>query len=210
IWQRFVASQMASAVYDVTTADIPVGNLLFRATGRVVRFNGYMALYVEGRDEEPDDDEGRRLPDLARGDRLDLLALLPGQHFTEPPPRYTEATLVKALEERGIGRPSTYAQIISTIQERNYVILEEKRFRPTDLGCVVTDQLVKHFPRIMNVDFTAEVEQELDEIASGERDWVAVLDEFYGPFAQALESAEETMERVKPEAIPTDTSCPEC
>src|SRR5205085_7239136 len=131
-------------------------------------------VYIEGRDEDSEEDEARRLPDLSRGDLLDLLGIVPGQHFTEPPPRYTEATLVKALEERGIGRPSTYAQIISTIQERNYVVLEEKRFRPTDLGCVVTDQLVRHFPRILSVDFTAEVEQELDEIASGERDWVQV------------------------------------
>lgn len=210
IWQRFLASQMESALYDVTTVDIPVLNLLFRATGRVMRFDGYMVLYIEGRDEEPEEEEGRRLPDLAQGDRLDLLGLLPGQHFTEPPPRYTEATLVKAMEERGIGRPSTYAQIISTIQDRSYVTLEEKRFRPTDLGCVVTDQLVRHFPKILNVDFTAEVEQELDDIASGERDWVQVLNEFYGPFVEALSAAEEQMERVKPQAEPSDEICPEC
>lgn len=210
IWQRFLASQMESALFDVTTAEIPVRNLLFRATGRVMRFDGYMAVYIEGRDEDSEEDDARRLPDLSRGDLLDLLGIVPGQHFTEPPPRYTEATLVKALEERGIGRPSTYAQIISTIQERNYVVLEEKRFRPTELGCVVTDQLVRHFPRIMNVDFTAEVEQELDEIASGERNWVHVLDEFYGPFAQSLETAEQQMERVKPEPEQTEIDCPEC
>ncbi len=210
IWQRFLASQMASAVFDVTTVDIPVRTLLFRATGRVMKFDGYMKLYIEGRDEESDDDETRRLPDMRAGDNLDLLGLLPEQHFTEPPPRYTEATLVKAMEERGIGRPSTYAQIITTIQERDYVALQEKRFRPTDLGCVVTDQLVKHFPKILNVDFTAEVEQELDDIASGERHWVAVLDEFYGPFVQALAAAEQTMERLKPQAEPTDVKCPDC
>jgi DNA topoisomerase-1 len=210
IWQRFLASQMESAVFDVTTVDIPVANLLFRATGRVMKFDGYMAVYIEGRDEDSDEEDARRLPNLATGDLLDLLALLPGQHFTEPPPRYTEATLVKALEERGIGRPSTYAQIISTIQDRNYVVLAEKRFRPTDLGCVVTDQLVQHFPKVLNIDFTAEVEQELDDIASGERDWVEVLAEFYGPFQEALGAAEQGMERVKPEAVPSGMNCPEC
>lgn len=216
IWQRFLASQMASAVYDVTSVDIEVLDMLFRATGRVVKFDGFMTLYMEGRDDrsaeeqEEDAEEGRRLPLLTAGERLRLLGLLPGQHFTEPPPRFTEATLVRALEEKGIGRPSTYAQIMSTIVDRGYVLLEDKRFRPTDLGCVVNDQLVRHFPNIVSVDFTAEVEQRLDDIAEGERPWVEVMREFYGPFAHALERAETEMERIKPEAVPTDINCPQC
>ncbi len=216
IWQRFLASQMASAVYDVTSVDIEVLDMLFRATGRVVKFDGFMTLYMEGRDDrsaeeqEEDAEEGRRLPLLTAGERLRLLGLLPGQHFTEPPPRFTEATLVRALEEKGIGRPSTYAQIMSTIVDRGYVLLEDKRFRPTDLGCVVNDQLVRHFPNIVSVDFTAEVEQRLDDIADGERPWVDVMREFYGPFAHALERAETEMERIKPEAVPTDINCPQC
>ncbi|MBI3912099.1 MAG: type I DNA topoisomerase [Armatimonadetes bacterium] len=210
IWQRFVASQMASAVFDVTTVDVPVAGCLFRATERIPVFDGFMRVYTESRDEISDEDEDRRLPALASGQRLDLLALLPSQHWTEPPPRYTVATLVKALEERQIGRPSTYAQILSTIVERGYVVLEEKRFWPTDLGCVVTDQLVRHFPRILSVDFTAEIEQQLDDIAAGDREWIAVLDEFYGPFAAALERAEVEMERVRPEPKPTGEICPEC
>jgi DNA topoisomerase-1 len=216
IWLRFLASQMAAAVFDVTTVDITVLDMLFRATGRVVKFEGFMALYTEGRDDrtaeeqEEDAEEGRRLPELAAGALLRLLGLMPGQHFTEPPPRYTEATLVKALEEKGIGRPSTYAQILSVIIDRGYVLLEDKRFRPTDLGCVVNDQLVRHFPGIVSVDFTAEVEQHLDDIAEGERGWVEVLHEFYDPFQENLARAETEMERIKPEAQPTDIPCPEC
>jgi DNA topoisomerase-1 len=216
IWQRFLASQMASAVFDVTTVDIHVLDMLFRATGRIVKFDGFMALYTEGRDdptpEEKDEDaaERSRLPELVAGQLLRLLALLPGQHFTEPPPRYTEATLVRALEENGIGRPSTYAQILSTIIEREYVLLEDKRFKPTDLGCVVNDQLVRHFPDVVNVNFTAEIEQHLDDVAEGERDWVHVLREFYDPFEADLAKAETEMERLKPQAEPTDIPCPNC
>ena len=216
IWQRFLASQMASAVYDVTSVDIQVQDLMFRATGRVVKFEGFMVLYTEGRDDrteaekEEDEEEGRRLPELLKDQLLRLLGLNPGQHFTEPPPRFTEATLVRALEEKGIGRPSTYAQIMSTIVERGYVLLEEKRFKPTELGCVVNDQLVRHFPEVVSIDFTAEVEQHLDEIAAGGRDWVDVLREFYVPFAKDLERAETEMERVKPQAEPTEIPCPEC
>jgi DNA topoisomerase-1 len=141
---------------------------------------------------------------------LKLLALTPRQHFTEPPPRYSEATLVKALEDRGIGRPSTYAAIISTIQDRGYVELKEKRFHPTELGAIVNDQLVKHFPQVLDVDFTAGVEDKLDEIAEGERGWVEVLQEFYDPFVQALQAAEEQMERVRPEPKVTEEVCPNC
>ena len=216
IWQRFIASQMAAAVYNVTSVDITVADLMFRATGRVMLFEGFTAVYTEGRDDrtqqerDEDAEEGRRLPLLVVGALLRLLGLEPGQHFTEPPPRFTEATLVRALEEKGIGRPSTYAQILSTIIERNYVLLEEKRFKPTELGCVVNDQLVRHFPDVVSVDFTARVEQELDDVAEGNRDWVDVLQEFYTPFTEALDRAETEMERVKPEAQPTDIECPKC
>jgi DNA topoisomerase-1 len=216
IWQRFLASQMSAAVFDVTSVDITVADLLFRATGRIMKFEGFMVLYSEGRDDrsaeeqEEDAEEGRRLPQLSPGQLLRLLGLLPGQHFTEPAPRYTEATLVRALEERGIGRPSTYAQILSTIIDRNYVELTEKRFKPTELGCVVNDQLVRHFPDVLNADFTARIEQQLDDISEGSRDWVGVLREFYQPFEQDLARAETDMVRVKPEAQETDVPCPLC
>ncbi len=214
IWKRFLASQMAAAVFDVTSVDIEVLDLLFRATGRVVKFAGFTVLYTEGKDDrssqeqEEDDEEGRTLPSLSPQQILRLLGLLPGQHFTEPPARYTEATLVRTLEDKGIGRPSTYAAIMSTIVDREYVVLEDKRFRPTDLGCQVNDQLVRHFPEILNEDFTARVEQQLDDIADGERDWVDVLQKFYDPFQEALSRAETDMERQKAEE--TDVSCPLC
>ncbi len=212
VWQRFLASQMEAAVLDMTSVDIAVNGYTFRATGSVVKFPGFMALYTEGRDEPNQDEEDEKapLPPLTVDQLLKLLELLPKQHFTEPPPRYSEATLVKSLEERGIGRPSTYASIISTILDRTYVKLEEKRFYPTDLGATVNDLLVKHFPKILDVQFTAHVEEELDDIADGERNWVEVLKEFYGPFAEALGLAEEQMERVKREPVVTDQVCPNC
>src|SRR5262249_14367112 len=159
-----------------------------------------MALYTEGRDDrtaqeqEEDAEEGRRLPELTAGQLLTLLGLLPGQHFTEPPPRYTEATLVRALEERGIGRPSTYAQILSTIVERISGELGHRPSLPAALGCVVTARLARHFPGVVSQDFTAEIEQHLDDIATGERPWVDVLREFYGPFERDLQRAETDME----------------
>jgi DNA topoisomerase-1 len=211
IWQRFVASQMEAAVLDVTSVDIQAADYTFRATGSVVKFPGFMVLYTEGRDDAAEEDESRApLPELTVDQLLKLLGLTPRQHFTEPPPRYSEATLVKALEERGIGRPSTYATIISTIMDRGYVELAEKRFHPTELGFVVNDQLVKHFPQILDVDFTAGVEDKLDEIAEGDREWVDVLQEFYDPFETALQTAEEQMERVRREPKVTDEVCPNC
>jgi DNA topoisomerase-1 len=212
VWQRFLASQMEAAVLDVTSVDIAVNGYTFRATGSVIKFQGFMVLYTEGRDEPnpEEEDEKAPLPPLTVDQLLKLLELLPRQHFTEPPPRYSEASLVKALEERGIGRPSTYASIISTILDRTYVQLEEKRFHPTELGTVVNDLLVKHFPRILDVAFTAHVEEELDDIAEGERNWVQVLKEFYGPFEEALGAAEQQMERVKREPTVTDQVCPKC
>ncbi len=198
---------------------------LFRASGSRVRFPGFLSVYEEGRDENggkrngsngddsqaPDDIDSGWLPALRLGELLDLLALLPEQHFTQPPPRYTEASLVKALEENGIGRPSTYAPIMSTIQERGYVDLRrDKRLYPTELGFVVNDQLVQHFPDVFDVGFTARMEEALDEIADDGRNWVEVLRGFYGPFEQQLKSAEATMERAEVQAQPIGEACPQC
>jgi DNA topoisomerase-1 len=212
IWQRFVASQMASAVFDVVTVDIAAGDgYNFRATGSTVRFQGFLKIYSEGKDEAKVEDEDRPpLPTLEANQILQLLALTPKQHFTEPPPRYTEATLVKALEEKGIGRPSTYAAIISTIQERSYVDLKEKRFIPTALGTSVTDLLVKHFPDILDIAFTADMESKLDHVAEGDEDWVGMMRHFYGPFHTQVEKAGSEMERVKIEPQMADRICPNC
>jgi DNA topoisomerase-1 len=211
IWQRFVASQMAPAVLDVVTVDIQAGRYTFRATGSSVKFDGFMRVYVEGKDNgELSDEERPPLPPMLEGQILTLLALLPEQHFTEPPPRYTEATLVKALEEKGIGRPSTYATILSTIVERGYVELKDKRFYPTALGVAVTDYLVKHFPDVMDVQFTASVEQQLDDIEEGKQAWTEVLRAFYEPFAQRLAETEKNGEVVRIEAKETDYTCPTC
>lgn len=212
IWQRFVASQMAPAVFDVVTVDISARNLTFRAVGSTVKFQGFMRVYTEGRDDaQPSEDEEQPpLPEMREGEILDLRKLTPEQHFTEPPPRYTEATLVKALEEKGIGRPSTYASIISTIQDRKYVELVEKRFRPTELGFAVTDQLVRHFPDIMDVEFTAGIETKLDNVEEGKLEWVQLLNEFYGPFERRLSEAQEKMERVRIEPKESDEVCPNC
>lgn len=212
IWQRFVASQMSPAVFDVVTADIAARDMIFRATGSTVKFPGFTRVYTEGKDDTAvtADEDMPPLPDLVEGQQLDLRKLTPEQRFTEPPPRYTEATLVRALEEKGIGRPSTYATIISTIQERKYVELVDKRFRPTELGFVVTDLLVKHFPDIMDVTFTAGVETRLDNVEQGQLDWVKLLSDFYGSFQKDLEAAQENMERVKIEPKATDQVCPNC
>jgi DNA topoisomerase-1 len=184
---------------------------VFRATGSVLKFPGFLAVYNVSLDEgEEDEDSERRLPLLSERDPLDLLALLPIQHFTEPPPRYTEASLVKKLEELGIGRPSTYASIISTIQDREYVELIEKKLLPTTLGRVVTDLLVDHFANIVDYDFTSQMEQQLDDIAEGEKQWVPVLRDFYGPFQATLANAQAQMRNVKREEIVTDLACPKC
>ena len=212
IWQRFLASQMESASLKLTTADIAAKEYVFRATSTSVTFPGFMTLYTEGRDNGNGDEEGenRQLPKLGKGEVLRLLGLVPKQHWTEPPPRYNQATLVKTLEEKGIGRPSTYASIISTIQDREYVILHERKFMPTELGFTVTDLLVKHFPDVMDVQFTAGMETKLDKIEEGDLDWVNVLSEFWGPFQSSLESAKEHMESVKKPPRETDEKCPNC
>jgi DNA topoisomerase-1 len=221
IWQRFMASQMASALLDNTRVDVAAGSsaelaagekpFVFRATGAIVTFQGWMAVYERGRDEgETDRLDAGALPDVAPGEDLDLLRLLPEQHFTQPPPRFTEATLVKALEEQGIGRPSTYAPTIATLQARNYVAVEERKLLPTELGFVVNDLLVEHFPNVFDIGFTSQLEEELDEIASGERAWVPTLHEFYTPFTTTLKNAEQTMERVRIKDEPTDEVCEVC
>ena len=212
IWQRFVASQMAPAVFDVVTVTIAAREYTFRSTGSTTKFDGFLRVYSEGKDDanKVEDEERQPLPPLAQDMPLELIAITPKQHFTEPPPRFTEATLVKALEEKGIGRPSTYASIISTITERKYVELKEKKFFPTELGLTVSDLLVKHFPTIMDVAFTAGMETSLDAVAGGTEDWVAMMRRFYTPFAASLAEAGELMERVTIEPNPAGIDCPNC
>ena len=209
IWLRFLASQMTPAKMDVVQADIDAKNYTFRASGSTIKFDGFLRVYTEGKDnpEQIDDDEKPPLPPLTEGQPLDLLSLTPKQHFTEPPPRFSEATLVKALEEDGIGRPSTYASIISTIQDRQYVELLEKRFHPTDLGFAVTDMLVEHFPQILDIHFTAGMESKLDLVEDGKQDWIQLLREFYGPLMEWLKAAETNAQKVVKEI---GRNCPDC
>ncbi len=235
IWKRFIASQMEAALFDSTTVDIgaltkderrkakderasssapgssDVDPYTFRATGSVLKFPGFLAVYNVSLDEgEEDEDSERRLPPLAEREALSLLQLLPIQHFTEPLPRFTEASLVKELERLGIGRPSTYAPTISTIVERKYVELAEKKLIPTTLGRVVTELLVEHFPSIVDYGFTSSMEQQLDDIAEGQKRWGPVLHDFYAPFERTLATAKETMRNVKREDVTTDLACPKC
>ncbi|MFQ3609993.1 MAG: type I DNA topoisomerase [Fimbriimonadales bacterium] len=211
IWKRFVASQMAEAQLEVTTVDIRANGYLFRATGTVIQFDGFLRLYTEGKDtQEKDEDELPPLPELSVDEILRLIQLTPSQHFTQPPPRYTEATLVKALEQNGIGRPSTYATILSTIQERGYVVLENKAFKPTPVGEVVNDYLIKHFPTLFDVPFTARMEEQLDEVEEGKQDWVALIRGFYTPFHARVEEALQTSERAEVPVVETDRKCPVC
>jgi DNA topoisomerase-1 len=213
IWQRTVATQMADARFEQVGVDIEArtegGTYGLRATGQTLVFDGFMRVYREGRDDEPDEDAESRLPELSAEQALRAIEVLPEQHFTQPPPRYTEASLVKRLEELGIGRPSTYASIISTLLDRGYVRLEDRRFVPEDVGVVVNDKLVEHFPDIVDVAFTARMEEELDEIAEGQIPWTQVLHEFNGPFERALEKAEHAFERYEEELDETCPLCPE-
>jgi DNA topoisomerase I len=213
IWQRFVASQMMPAILDQTTIDISAGKrYLFRATGSVIKFNGFLAVYEEGKDEkdEEDDEAAHKLPLVEKGEHLALNDLKPEQHFTDPPPRYTEATLVKALEEKGIGRPSTYAAIMTVIQDRQYAERKEGRFLPTELGEIVSDLLVESFEDLFNVEYTAHMEEELDEIEEGKMRWTEALAEFYGKFTTDLARAKEHMRDVKRQEILTDEKCENC
>lgn len=209
IWERFLASQMAAAVYDTVTIDIKAGDYIFRATGSVLKFQGFMAVYIEGTDEESEKQEVN-LPVLEEGQVLKLQNLRPAQHFTQPPPRYTEAMLVKTLEEKGIGRPSTYAPIIDIIQKRGYVEKENGRFKPTELGEIVVNILQEYFKDIVDVDFTAEMEDQLDKIESGEEKWQKVIETFYIPFENELKTAEKAIEKVKIQDEVTDEKCELC
>lgn len=208
---------MKNAIFDSTSVDIEAGPAegkkpyLFRATGSVMKFRGFIAVYREGRDDDEVDEIDRdALPLLEQGEHLNLEQLIPEQHFTQPPPRFSEATLVKSLEENGIGRPSTYAPTIATLAARNYVSTEQRRLIPTELGFVINDILVEHFPSIVDPMFTSSMEEELDEIAAGERQWVPVIREFYTPFSETIERAEQTMERVQIRDEPTDEVCELC
>ncbi len=216
IWERFVASQMANAIYKTLRVDIAAGlssqdmPYIFRVSGSTIQFMGFLALYEDARDEDlqPDEDEGRILPDLSVGEILDLIRLLPEQHFTQPPPRYTEASLVRTLEEYGIGRPSTYAPTVATIQDREYIEKQDKRLIPTETGKIVNDLLVEFFPDVLDYQFTARMEDELDSIAEGELEWRPMLQEFYSPFEQRMEIAREQMPQVRQEEL-VGRDCPE-
>src|SRR5205085_1068976 len=215
IWTRFIASQMNPAVYDQTTVEISVKDYLFRASGPVMKFDGFLKIYQKSSDPatkplEPDDERDIMLPPLRQGEKLRLIDMTPRQHFTEPAPRFTEASLVKALEEKGIGRPSTYATILSTIQDREYVTKDQGKFKPTELGSVVTEMLVKHFEDIFDIQYTARMEEELDEVEEGKMTWVEALDEFYKKFEKDLKRASKNMENLKSQEIPTDEKCEKC
>lgn len=214
IWQRFVASQMVQAVYDQTTVDIARGRVTLRANGQIMKFPGYTKVYevaeTDDAKAEAAESADRLLPELAVGDGIVLEEVRPEQHFTQPPPRFSEASLVKELEERGIGRPSTYASIMSTIVDRGYVEKREARFYPTELGVLVNGLLVDSFPQIVSVDFTANMENDLDKVEEGEADWRKLLGGFYEPFKGDLERAKTSMRDVKREEIPTDYVCEKC
>ncbi|MCJ7514606.1 MAG: type I DNA topoisomerase [Dehalococcoidia bacterium] len=215
IWKRMVASQMAAALMDATTVEIdakcsePHRSYLLKANSSVVKFPGFITVYSEGKDEEAEEEKAIVLPSLKTGDNLVLLDLFPEQRFTQPPFRYNEATLIKALEQKGIGRPSTYAPIMSTIQGRGYIYKENGRLCPDEIGFIVSDLLTQHFPEIVDLDFTAQLEEELDEVARGERVWVSVLRDFYKPFEELLKQASTKIEKVNI-TKPTDEVCPEC
>ncbi len=213
IWNRYIASQMAPAVLDVTRLHITAGDFLLRATGTQVRFKGFTIVYQEGREESlpPDETQGGvLLPYVSTGQTLFACNIEPKQHFTQPPPRYNEALLIHDLEEQGIGRPSTYATILSTLQQRKYVERQEGRFFTTDLGRMVNEMLVAHFPDIVNVAFTAQMEDRLDQIEEGAAEWVETVRDFYGPFSQHLEAARKEMRNMKTDQKPTDIPCKQC
>jgi DNA topoisomerase-1 len=217
IWMRFVASQMTPAVFDQTTIEVAAkgkdgAEYLFRATGSVPKFDGFLAVYEEGKDQKDEEDEElkHKLPVVAEGEKLKFKSIHPEQHFTEPPPRFTEATLVKELEADGVGRPSTYASILSTIQEREYVKKEGGRFVPTELGMLVNDLLVESFDDIFDVTYTARMEEELDQIEEGKIEWTQALEEFYQKFEQDLQRAETQMRDIKRMEEPTNLTCDKC
>ena len=209
IWDRFLASQMAQAVMDTMSVDLQNGNVIFRANGSKIKFSGFMKLYVEGSDDQVDEKD-KMLPDLKEGDEVFKKDIEPKQHYTQPPPRYTEARLVKTLEELGIGRPSTYAPTLDTIQKRGYVALDNKRFVPTELGEIIDELILEFFPDILDVEFTAKMEQGLDNIEDGKVPWVNIIDEFYQDFETHLKKAEEEMQSVEIKDEPAGEDCENC
>ncbi len=210
IWERFIASLMAACVQDTVAADITAADYLFKASGYSVKFDGYTVLYEEGRDEEDANDVA--LPEMKKGDLLKLKELAPNQHFTQPPARFTEPTLIKALDDNGIGRPSTYAPILSNILQRDYIEREKKSLKPTQLGTVVVDLMVEYFKRIFDVKFTASLEKQLDQIGAGELSWIATMDDFYADFNKLYTQAEKSLDgqRVKVPDVETDEVCEKC
>jgi len=217
VWQRFVASQMSAAIYDTLSVEVTGKSSSheynLRASGSTVRFLGFLVVYEEAKEEDqakPEDEETRIPVGLEEGQAQRLVRLLPEQHFTQPPPRFSEATLVRTLEEYGIGRPSTYAPILSTLQQRGYVIRESKRLIPTETGILVNDLITEHFPNIVDVNFTAIMEEDLDKIAAGEQEWVDVVQEFYLPFSLQVQEADRQMPEMKAELEPIGRACPEC
>ena len=214
IWKRFLASQMNNAVYDATRIDINAENYTFRANGSIVKFDGFLTLYDETVEESTEtnlDDENIALPDIKVKTAVSLVNMLDKQHFTQPPARYSEATLVRELEDKGIGRPSTYAQIIDTLKKRKYVSVENRRFTPTEVGFIVKNLLVKEFPDVFDVGFTAAMETNLDRVEMGEEDWISVLHKFYDPFSKGLANVKEHVKdlRANNQEV-TDRTCPEC
>ncbi len=215
IWNRFVASQAAAAIIELTTLVIAAGKLSFRATGAVMRFDGFTRIYSIESDEEEahknvNEESAKSLPVLNVGEELSLVKIDPRQHFTQPPPMFNEASLIKELEELGIGRPSTYAEIISTIQKRKYVEIEDKKFRPTLLGRIISSLLVDNFPRLLDTQFTAQMESSLDRIEEGDISWTETLRDFYGPFQEDIKLAKQAMQNIKKTGLPTNDSCPKC
>lgn len=210
IWERFIASQMSPAVMDTMSVDLENNGVMFRANGSKIKFHGFMKVYVEGTDDQKEDKSNRLLPDLQEGDKIFSKDLKPEQHFTQPPPRYTEARLVKTLEELGIGRPSTYAPTLDTIQRRGYVALENKRFVPTELGQIVHELMMEFFPEILDVEFTAKMEHDLDDIEEGKVNWVKIIDEFYHDFSKNVKKAENEMEKVEIKDEYAGVKCEKC
>ncbi|MFC0296216.1 type I DNA topoisomerase [Geobacillus jurassicus] len=209
IWERFIASQMAAAVLDTMSVELENNGVVFRASGSKVKFPGFMKVYIEGTDDQTEEQD-RILPDLEEEETVESETIESKQHFTQPPPRYTEARLVKTLEELGIGRPSTYAPTLDTIQKRNYVVLENKRFVPTELGEIVVELMLEFFPEIIDVEFTAKMEKELDEIEEGKVEWIKVVDEFYREFEKRLKVAEKEMRAVEIKDEPAGIDCEVC
>ncbi|MET3682124.1 DNA topoisomerase-1 [Alkalibacillus flavidus] len=209
IWERFIASQMAPAVLDTVTAHLLNEGVEFRATGSQVKFKGFMEIYVESEDDKKKDEQ-KMLPPLEEGDQVKAEDITPNQHFTQPPPRYTEARLVRTLEEKGIGRPSTYAPTLDTIQRRGYVALDNRRFVPTELGTIVIDLLEQYFPEIINVQFTVDMENNLDSVEDGDKNWRKVIDQFYQDFEKRLEKAEEEIEKIEVRDEPAGENCEKC